>query len=424
MTDELPAEGEEKDLGSLNVFNNQIAGHRDEKPTDTPSITSNLRRSVIRGNKARVRAIREPTDTSKQPIRTRYLCLVTGYQQIRDEYFLIRSVPAPKQLVSNVICLCNVLIEFTSPSGFFTSGDGKLYKNISYDVRGERESAFYKSVFSEENLAGFRKFMPTCIVNEPSTADLIKLCLPRVVFCRQIRICGRRRLDGVATPSRRRPDGIRLDGVRKNLRKSRKNCLRRSIDVETGLRRYVHRFSFRYRLELRLIYRLGVVTPPKPVTWSRRRLDAVSTPFDTVYTPSQHRLIPSILRLKQFFLDFRRFFRTPSRRIPSGRRLDGVATPSGFAVFFMPANADLPSVPSVYKVSEAQFREVESEMVKLFARRNLVFSHKVGFFEVVTPPGWRASFYLPVGIFFFLVSLSFSANFSCSLLYTGHAKHS
>eukprot|EP00116_Pleurobrachia_bachei_P014808 sb/3475070/ len=29
---------------------------------------------------------------------------------------------------------------------------------------------------------------------------------------RQIRICGRRRLDGVATPSRRRPDGIRLDG--------------------------------------------------------------------------------------------------------------------------------------------------------------------------------------------------------------------
>eukprot|EP00116_Pleurobrachia_bachei_P012084 sb/3472346/ len=35
----------------------------------------------------------EPTETSKQPIRTRYLGLVTGYQPIRDKYFLIRSVP-------------------------------------------------------------------------------------------------------------------------------------------------------------------------------------------------------------------------------------------------------------------------------------------------------------------------------------------
>eukprot|EP00116_Pleurobrachia_bachei_P007639 sb/3467901/ len=35
---------------------------------------------------------REPTDTSKQPIRTRYLGHVTGYQPIRDQYFLIRSV--------------------------------------------------------------------------------------------------------------------------------------------------------------------------------------------------------------------------------------------------------------------------------------------------------------------------------------------
>ena len=29
----------------------------------------------------------------KQPIRTRYLGHVTGYQPIRDQYFLIRSVP-------------------------------------------------------------------------------------------------------------------------------------------------------------------------------------------------------------------------------------------------------------------------------------------------------------------------------------------
>eukprot|EP00116_Pleurobrachia_bachei_P002458 sb/3462720/ len=37
----------------------------------------------------------DPTDTSKMPIRTRYLCHVTGYQPIRDQYFLIRSVPDP-----------------------------------------------------------------------------------------------------------------------------------------------------------------------------------------------------------------------------------------------------------------------------------------------------------------------------------------
>ena len=35
----------------------------------------------------------EPTESSKQPIRARYLCHVTGYQPIRDQHFLIRSVP-------------------------------------------------------------------------------------------------------------------------------------------------------------------------------------------------------------------------------------------------------------------------------------------------------------------------------------------
>eukprot|EP00116_Pleurobrachia_bachei_P000738 sb/3461000/ len=35
----------------------------------------------------------EPTDTSKQPIRTHYLGHMTGYQPIRDQYFLIRSIP-------------------------------------------------------------------------------------------------------------------------------------------------------------------------------------------------------------------------------------------------------------------------------------------------------------------------------------------
>ena len=35
-------------------------------------------------------------DTSKQPIRNLYLCHVTGYQPIEDQYFLILSVPALK----------------------------------------------------------------------------------------------------------------------------------------------------------------------------------------------------------------------------------------------------------------------------------------------------------------------------------------
>eukprot|EP00116_Pleurobrachia_bachei_P011740 sb/3472002/ len=37
----------------------------------------------------------EPTDTSKQPIKTRCLGHVTSYQPIKDQYFLIRSVPVP-----------------------------------------------------------------------------------------------------------------------------------------------------------------------------------------------------------------------------------------------------------------------------------------------------------------------------------------
>ena len=39
--------------------------------------------------------IQEPTETSKHPIRTGYLDHVTGYQPIMDQYFMVRSVPAP-----------------------------------------------------------------------------------------------------------------------------------------------------------------------------------------------------------------------------------------------------------------------------------------------------------------------------------------
>eukprot|EP00116_Pleurobrachia_bachei_P016531 sb/3476793/ len=35
----------------------------------------------------------KPTETIEQPIRTRYLGHVTGFQPIRDQYFLIWSVP-------------------------------------------------------------------------------------------------------------------------------------------------------------------------------------------------------------------------------------------------------------------------------------------------------------------------------------------
>ena len=38
--------------------------------------------------------IHETTGPSKQPIRVHYLGRVTSYQPIRDQYFLIRSVPA------------------------------------------------------------------------------------------------------------------------------------------------------------------------------------------------------------------------------------------------------------------------------------------------------------------------------------------
>eukprot|EP00116_Pleurobrachia_bachei_P011877 sb/3472139/ len=49
--------------------------------------------SMLRSQRMQVRVFQELTETSKQPIRTRYLGHVTGYQPIRDQYFMIRSVP-------------------------------------------------------------------------------------------------------------------------------------------------------------------------------------------------------------------------------------------------------------------------------------------------------------------------------------------
>ena len=39
--------------------------------------------------------------------------------------------------------------------------NGRLYKNISHDSRGDKEEKFYKMVFSEGNFSRFRDFIPT-----------------------------------------------------------------------------------------------------------------------------------------------------------------------------------------------------------------------------------------------------------------------
>eukprot|EP00116_Pleurobrachia_bachei_P003680 sb/3463942/ len=52
-----------------------------------------FRMPETKGKRSPNSAKEEPIETSKQPIKTRYLGHVTGYQPIRDEYFLIRSVP-------------------------------------------------------------------------------------------------------------------------------------------------------------------------------------------------------------------------------------------------------------------------------------------------------------------------------------------
>eukprot|EP00116_Pleurobrachia_bachei_P008590 sb/3468852/ len=67
------------------------------------------------------------TCTSKQPIRTRYLGHVSGYQPIRDQYFLIRSVPVGYSLTSNLrLCAalsCSKRIVICSSSPLTTSRD-------------------------------------------------------------------------------------------------------------------------------------------------------------------------------------------------------------------------------------------------------------------------------------------------------------
>eukprot|EP00116_Pleurobrachia_bachei_P004888 sb/3465150/ len=65
----------------------------------------------------------EPADTSKQPIRTRYLGYVTGYQPIRDHYFLIRLVPE----YNSTVLLCKInrpkQVNMTNQNSLFRSLD-------------------------------------------------------------------------------------------------------------------------------------------------------------------------------------------------------------------------------------------------------------------------------------------------------------
>eukprot|EP00116_Pleurobrachia_bachei_P007756 sb/3468018/ len=63
-------------------------------PFSTRSTCVTTSRTLLRGY------LDESVVTSKQPIRTRYLGHVTGYQPIRDQFFLIRSVPATYPVLS------------------------------------------------------------------------------------------------------------------------------------------------------------------------------------------------------------------------------------------------------------------------------------------------------------------------------------
>ena len=52
--------------------------------------------NLLQGENPFSGARQEPTEPSKQPIRARYLGHVTGYQPIRDQYFLVRSFPGAR----------------------------------------------------------------------------------------------------------------------------------------------------------------------------------------------------------------------------------------------------------------------------------------------------------------------------------------
>ena len=56
------------------------------------------------------RVIQQPIGPSKQPIRTRYLGHVTGYQPIGEQYFLVRFIP---DVLQCLIYLCPLVVTCT-----------------------------------------------------------------------------------------------------------------------------------------------------------------------------------------------------------------------------------------------------------------------------------------------------------------------
>eukprot|EP00116_Pleurobrachia_bachei_P003470 sb/3463732/ len=82
-------------------FTGRIIG----EPTETSKQPTRTDYQPIRDQHLLIQSVPDflkPTETSKQPIRTGYLGRVTGYQPIRDQYFLIRSVPAAHHNQSRV----------------------------------------------------------------------------------------------------------------------------------------------------------------------------------------------------------------------------------------------------------------------------------------------------------------------------------
>nr|AFK75460.1 putative secretory peptide-50 [Pleurobrachia bachei] len=80
----------------------------------------------------------EPTETSKQPIRTLYLGHAIGYQPIMEQYFLIRSVPAIKDYVPWSPVVPGTYIQFDLESTPLqiktnsTAGSGELIAVYTY----------------------------------------------------------------------------------------------------------------------------------------------------------------------------------------------------------------------------------------------------------------------------------------------------
>eukprot|EP00116_Pleurobrachia_bachei_P009891 sb/3470153/ len=85
----------------------------------------------------------EPTETSKQPIKTRYFGHVTGYQPIRDQHFLIWSLGKPRSLFLNS--------SFHPCLGFLSSSQTFSNTNPRHLVTSLRDVTIYCPLFSHHS---------------------------------------------------------------------------------------------------------------------------------------------------------------------------------------------------------------------------------------------------------------------------------